>query len=504
MIVICNFANTSWATYNISATGGNLGFPHDGVWYTQVNSDWTRYSSDYGNFGSSTVTVSGGAGTISIAPYSVLILSQNIPGAPPVPQNLNIASVTTNQISLAWNVSSSAIGYILKRGGSPIATPSTNTYTDTGLSVGIQYCYTVAATNIGGVSADSASVCATTLPATGATNLLAYWTFDEGTGTTANDSSGNTNTGTVILGSGAWTSGMINGALSLDGTTTQVTVPNAASLNPVKTITVAAWVNSPDWFNTPRLLEKGLSFNQYGLCITNTGLLQFYLSGVANGSVVANPPSAGSWHHLAGTYDGSLISLYIDGQLAAQQTASGSLAVTTDGLAIGNRPGGSVFFKSDGTLDDVRIYGSALSAGQIAQLYGADSVGDGIPNWWRLQYFGSSSTTGATSCASCDVFGSGQNNFFKYVAGLNPTDPTAVFQLQINSVTNQPSQENLLFNPLASGRTYTPQFSTDLVNGVWLPLTTATGPLTNGNQVLMTDTNAAAPNEFYRIHISLP
>ena len=498
VIVICNFANTNWPAYNIT------GFPHTGIWYTQLNSDFTKYGSDYGNYGSLSTTVAVNTATISIAPYSVLIMSQNVPGAPPTPQGLTATTVGTNQINLAWGGSGGATGYIVKRAGSPIATTAATTYSDTGLAVGTTYCYTVAATNnLGGISADSVSACATTLPATSATNLLAYWTFDEGTGSTAYDSSGNTNTGAVV-GTAGWTSGIINGALMFDGSSTQVTVSNAASLNPVNGITLAAWINSPDWFNSPRLIEKGASFNQYGLCITNTGQLQFYLSGVANGSVVATPPSINVWHHIAGTYDGSLISLYIDGQLVAQQPASGPVAITTDGLAIGNRPGGGPAYRTDGILDDVRIYGSGLSANQIAQIYGTDSVGDGIANWWRLQYFGNSSMTGATTCATCDFDNTGQNNLFKYVAGLDPTDPTSVFFLQIASVTNQTSQENLLFNPLASGRTYIPQFSTDLVGGVWLPLPDYSGPTTNGNQVTITDTIAAPPQKFYRIDISLP
>jgi hypothetical protein len=57
---------------------------------------------------------------------------------------------------------------------------------------------------------------------------------------------------------------------------------------------------------------------------------------------------------------------------------------------------------------------------------------------------------------------------------------------------------------MVGGRTYTPQFNTDLVNGVWLPLTTYQGVLTNGNQITITDTNALSPQEFYRIEISLP
>jgi len=87
---------------------------------------------------------------------------------------------------------------------------------------------------------------------------------------------------------------------------------------------------------------------------------------------------------------------------------------------------------------------------------------------------------------------------------LDPTDPTSVFYLQIASVTNQTAQQNLLFNPLASGREYTPQYSTDLVNGVWMPLVGYSGPVTNGDKVTITDTNAVPPRKFYRIDISYP
>ena len=448
---------------------------------------------------------------LPVGTYSLVVVANGIAsdpvsfvvaGAPAPPGDLVATPVGISQINLVWSNSSGATGYIIYRGVSQIAATSTNVYSDTGLAMGTTYCYSVAATNTAGSSSNSATACATTFVGTTNAGLLAYWTFDEGTGTTAYDYSGDANTG-VVAGA-AWVGGMIDSALSFDGETTQVTVSNSPSLNPLNGITIAAWVNAGDWENTPRILEKGNSDDQYGLLINGLGQLEFLLSGVTNGTLVATPPSDSAWHHLAGTYDGSLMSLYIDGQLTAQQSASGSLAVTIDPLVIGNKLNGSLFFRYYGILDDVRIYGSALSASQIAQLYATDSVGDGIANWWRQQYFGASSSTDATSCATCDDDGTGQNNLFKYTAGLNPVDPTSVFTLSIASVPNQPTQQNLLFMPLAASRTYTPQFSTDLVSGVWLPLTGYAGPVTNGNQVTITDMNAMGSNRFYRLHISLP
>ena len=146
----------------------------------------------------------------------------------------------------------------------------------------------------------------------------------------------------------------------------------------------------------------------------------------------------------------------------------------------------------------------------IANTVIQDSVGDGIADSWRAQYFANQPTnnvngtmTNSQSCATCDADGTGQNNFFKYIAGLDPTNPASVFVLSIAS-TSHPSQNNLFFNPLALGRRYVPEFNTNLVSGVWLPLTTYTGLSTNGNQITITDTNPIPPREFYRIGISSP
>ena len=76
VVVIANFANTTWPSYNVP------NFPKSGTWYTHFNSDLTKYGADYSNVGSTFVNVAGSTGTISIGPYSVLILSQVAPAQP--------------------------------------------------------------------------------------------------------------------------------------------------------------------------------------------------------------------------------------------------------------------------------------------------------------------------------------------------------------------------------------------------------------------------------------
>jgi uncharacterized repeat protein (TIGR03803 family) len=82
-----------------------------------------------------------------------------------------------------------------------------------------------------------------------------------------------------------------------------------------------------------------------------------------------------------------------------------------------------------------------------------DSVGDGIPDWWRARYFGGDgTTTNDQSCAACDSDGTGQSNLFKYVAGLNPTNPASVFLLTAGNVSGQPTRKELSYGPVAAGR----------------------------------------------------
>src|ERR1019366_4847063 len=101
VVVIANFANVTRNNYG-------LNFPAAGNWYVHLNSDSTNYGSDYGNIGSSVITASGNpaSASITIGPYSALILSQT-PDAPP---KLTI-NQTNNVVNISWL--SSYAGWIL-------------------------------------------------------------------------------------------------------------------------------------------------------------------------------------------------------------------------------------------------------------------------------------------------------------------------------------------------------------------------------------------------------
>ena len=126
-----------------------------------------------------------------------------------------------------------------------------------------------------------------------------------------------------------------------------------------------------------------------------------------------------------------------------------------------------------------------------------DTVGDGIPDWWRAQYFGGSGTnTNASSCAACDLTGTGVNNLFKYVADLNPTNPAS--RLAIISIATITNDVNLLWIG-GSNVWQSVERSSNLAdtNG-WSGIFTNPPPASVTNTLLHTGAGNAT-NLFYRI-----
>ena len=145
------------------------------------------------------------------------------------------------------------------------------------------------------------------------------------------------------------------------------TVANTAALNPTSAITISAWVNATNWSGNRRIVQKGLSDNQYRLLAEN-GVLKFDLKNV--GSITAALPSTGVWHLITGTYDGAKMTLYVDGVVVATAAKTGAIAVTSDPLFIGAKKAGDTTSGNNflGKIDDVRVYNKALTAGEVAAL----------------------------------------------------------------------------------------------------------------------------------------
>ena len=130
-------------------------------------------------------------------------------------------------------------------------------------------------------------------------------------------------------------------------------------------------------------------------------------------------------------------------------------------------------------------------------------AGDGVGDDWQVQYFGLNNPDAAPNV---DFDRTGQTNFFKYVAGLNPLDrnaPDSIFSLAITKVPGQPGRKNLTFSPVVAGRTYVIKAKADLNDPAWSAIT-ASAPSDSGTTRTITDLSAGSGMKYYRIEITKP
>jgi hypothetical protein len=95
------------------------------------------------------------------ANWNFAVTTNSTPAAPPAPSGLTTTVAGASQINLLWSAAANATGYIVSRDGTPIATNSATSYSDSGLSLNSTYCYAVIAQNSIGSSVPTASQCAT-------------------------------------------------------------------------------------------------------------------------------------------------------------------------------------------------------------------------------------------------------------------------------------------------------------------------------------------------------
>jgi hypothetical protein len=200
-------------------------------------------------------------------------------------------------------------------------------------------------------------------------NLVGWWTLDEGSGTTAFDSSGKGNDAT-FQGNPQWVAdGRLGGAVQFNGTTDYLAAPDSDSLD-IKgdRLTLAAWVKGNSWA-TSHIIRK--------IPDTGTGSIYFIrvqanvLRGdlaTAAGTVVVQgvtPVRAQEWIHVALVYDGAEGRIYLNGAVDGRINLSGKIAESNNELRLGRgEPAGYL----NGSVDDVRIYNRALTVDEIKAL----------------------------------------------------------------------------------------------------------------------------------------
>jgi hypothetical protein len=198
---------------------------------------------------------------------------------------------------------------------------------------------------------------------------MAAYNFNENTGTTSADSSGNNHT--VNLTNATWATGHTGSGLTNTGTGVGA---KAVFTAPAAAITIMGWVKALDVTSNSTHIAFGFIDNG-----DNTGCAIFVQRGdgfgtpnvlqgdirIAGSLRALNAPAAmvvGVWTHIALTYDGTTAILYRDGVAIANVVASGAIG-QGDALCIA---GGMITeYDTDVVVDDIRVYNVALTPGQV-------------------------------------------------------------------------------------------------------------------------------------------
>jgi hypothetical protein len=207
-----------------------------------------------------------------------------------------------------------------------------------------------------------------------AAGLAGYYSFDEGSGTTARDSSGNKNDGT--LHGAQWTTGKTGGALHFGGTADYVEVADAPTLQAANAITVAAWVlreaNKANW---ERIIARSDATNyDYWLQITSAGAIGGGFTDAAGAAhsidtVAGAVLPVNQWVHLVFVYDGTYLRGYVNGRLDKSVNIGSFEIRTTAGRPLWfGRLANSYIFQ--GKIDEGCVYRRALSQEEILWLAG--------------------------------------------------------------------------------------------------------------------------------------
>ncbi len=265
--------------------------------------------------------------------------------------------------------------YGIDQFGDAIATPLSNVtwavYSGGG-SINSSGLYTAPASGSGVVTVRATTSAGQILYANVTLVSEAVWyRFDDGSGTAAADSSGNGRAGTLV-GSPTWTTGEFNGGLTLNGTSQYVTVP-ALNLNS-NTVTMSGWVkrNGTQSNYTGIVFYRNGSGTASGISLRSSGQLAYHWNDSSsswNWSSGLTAPD-GVWTFVALVITPDNATMYMQPAGGAMQSAvnTASNAVQAFGgvAYIGQDPLGGRFF--NGSLDDFRIYGRALTAAQVAAL----------------------------------------------------------------------------------------------------------------------------------------
>ena len=320
---------------------------------------------------------SGGMSTDSVL-LSVTTHALQLPSAP---TNLK-TEAKNNEVVLSWNPTTEKTEkYIVRRrileeaGVSDfdiIAEVDTTYYEDRAVENDHTYYYTVAAVNR--VGEGPVSTVAEAIPGL---FPLCYFSFDEREGVTAHDEWEMTQP--ADLCDALWAAGRFNTSIYLDKSRNAYLQMPSGLLNQVSDFTISCWVNLLETDGQARVFDFGIGENGYMALVPKdkqTGKACFAIrSGDVKATVYGRALSTNVWTHLVVTLCDSLCVLYVDGVEAGRYEGF-PFSPSDLGLMSSCYIGRSQYVADPylhACIDEFRIYGQALTAGQVKRLKEAES-----------------------------------------------------------------------------------------------------------------------------------
>jgi len=194
--------------------------------------------------------------------------------------------------------------------------------------------------------------------------LVMGLSMSEGSGESVRDSSPNGNIGTIV--GAIWAEGRFGTALEFDGVEDRVIVDEAPSLQLTRHVTIEAWIYpmraAPGGYQNILVKESNQSYALYMFVSEAAGRIQTLEVGPADLHSGPTFVPVGVWTHIASTYDGSELRVYVNGASAGVLAAAGTINARSGEVRIGHGRGNVPF---NGRIDEVRLYNRALSAEEI-------------------------------------------------------------------------------------------------------------------------------------------
>jgi hypothetical protein len=301
---------------------------------------------------------------LSVSPTS-LGFTATVGGADPAAKTVSVTNTGTGTL----DVTAADDASWLTVTPTSATAPATLTVTPsiTGLAAGTYTATVTVTATTQGATGSPKTIAVTLTVSPASTNLVGAWGFDDGSGTTAADASGRGNTGT--LNGATWTTaGKFGGALSFNGTSNWVTIPDNDTLDLTTGMTMEAWVRptaiGSAWRCVMLKEQPGdLIYALYAGDSRGRAATDVFTSSDIGLSGTAST-ALNTWTHLAATYDGATLRLYVNGVQAASKAVTGSIRSSTGALRIG---GNNIWTNEwfAGLIDEVRLYNRALTATEI-------------------------------------------------------------------------------------------------------------------------------------------